>query len=197
MPAPELPRDLSAIPSFLRRGLGSAAGLEQEDVPQRPVSRLSLPRPANPPSAPASPGSRLDRLDPATLPMPSLSRRRVLAAAAILLAAWMAISFARQVSEATAATDRAAEMRAGNAALQAEVSQLQADLSRVQDRQYILIQGRAVGLGARGEIPFALAADAPSLPPDAPGSAAVRLGAVTTDESPLDAWLAALLGPSR
>ena len=47
------------------------------------------------------------------------------------------------------------------------------------------------------EIPFALAADAPSLPPDAPGSAALRVGGQSTARSPLEAWLDLLFGPQR
>ena len=54
--------------------------------------------------------------------------------------------------------------------------------------------GVVFGLGARGEIPFALAAGAPALEPDAPGSAAVRLGAAPLDRSPLDVWLDVIFG---
>ena len=46
------------------------------------------------------------------------------------------------------------------------------------------------------EIPFTVAAP-PSLPPNAPGSAAVRLGGGTDRPSPLEAWLSLLFGPSR
>jgi hypothetical protein len=44
------------------------------------------------------------------------------------------------------------------------------------------------------EIPFTLADDAPPLGPDAPGSAAVRLGAVADRRSPLESWLDLLFG---
>ena len=53
--------------------------------------------------------------------MPSLSRRRVITAAGVLLAGLLILSFARQVGEATAASNRAAELRATNAALRDEV----------------------------------------------------------------------------
>jgi cell division protein FtsB len=129
--------------------------------------------------------------------MPSLSRRRVVTAAGMLLAGWLALTFARQVGEATAASNRADELRAANAALRDEVARLQTDLDRVRDPAYVLLEGRAFGLGGRGEIPFALGPDAPALGPEAPGSAAVRLGAEADPGTPLDAWLAALFGPGR
>ena len=128
--------------------------------------------------------------------MPSLSRRRVVTAAGVLLAGLLALSFVRQVGEATAASDRAAELRAANAALRDEVARLQQDLGHVQDPQFIQLQGRAFGLGGKGEIPFALAAGAPELAKDAPGSASVRLGAPPA-RSPLDTWLEVLFGTGR
>jgi len=126
--------------------------------------------------------------------MPKLSRRRVVTAAGVVMASLLAVGFLRQVGEATAASNRAAELRAANAALQAEVEQLQSDLTHVQDPRFIELAGRSYGLGARGEIPFALAAGAPELAADAPGSAAVRLGAAPLHQSPLDAWLDVLFG---
>lgn len=198
MPAPDPPRsgnpeprprrDASAIPAFLRAEAGGMAERRETRLERPPA----LPRPTNPP-APAPPD--VPSFDPAVLPMPSLSRRRVITAAGVLLAAWLAVSFARQVGEASAATDRAEELRAANATLRAEIARLEADLVRVQDRRYILNQGRGVGLGARGEVAFALAGDPPPpLPVGAPGSAAARLGSATTDATPLEAWLAVLFG---
>jgi cell division protein FtsB len=194
MPTPEPTRagrrgkDVSAIPTFLREGAQPRAN--------RPVGtspgKATLPRPATPPEPRPEPAPR--RLDPAALPMPSLSRRRVVTVAGVLVASLLAISFLRQVGEATAASNRAAELRAANAALQAEVAQLQQDLTHVQDPRYIQLEGRAFGLGARGEVPFALAAGATALAADAPGSAAVRLGAAPLDRSPLDVWLEVLFG---
>ena len=43
------------------------------------------------------------------------------------------------------------------------------------------------------EIAFSLEADAPALPPDSPGSAALRVGAPTV-VSPLESWLDLLFG---
>lgn len=188
MPAPERHRskqpdpDLSAIPSFLR------------DAPAR--SRIAIPRPVTPPGA-TQPPTPAPSLDPASLPMPSLSRRRVVTAAGVLLAGLLVLSFARQVSEATAASNRAAELRLANAALRDDVDRLQRDLDHVQDVRFIRLEGRAYGLGGPREIPFALAAGAPPLAADAPGSASVRLGAVQRPQSPIDAWLEVLFGPGR
>jgi hypothetical protein len=129
--------------------------------------------------------------------MPSLSRRRVVTAAGVLLAGLLALSFARQVGEATAASDRADALRAANAALTEEVGRLEGDLGHVQDPRYIELAGRAYGLGGKREIPFALAAGAPALADDAPGSASVRLGAEPRTTNPMDAWLDILFGAGR
>lgn len=200
MPVPEEPtadsraQDLSAIPSFLRET--ARLGAKQSQAPAAaPTNRsLAIPRPATPPAAenrtPAP-------LDPASLPMPSLSRRRVITAAGVLLAGVLILSFARQVSEASAASGRAAELRTTNASLRDEVARLEQDLGHVQDVRFIRLQGRAFGLGGAHEIPFALAAGAPALAVDAPGSASVRLGAVPHARSPLDAWLEVLFGSGR
>jgi cell division protein FtsB len=183
-PAPERLPDLSAVPAFLRDGT---------DVPAA-VSRrsLAIPRPVTPAPEPAAPEA--PTIDPAALPMPSLSRRRLVTAAGIIAASLLALSFVRQVGEATTAANRAAELRAGNAVLRDEVDRLQQDLSHVQDPRYILLAARAFGLGGPREIPFALAAGAPPLAADAPGSASVRLGAAPLHRTPLDAWLEVLFG---
>jgi hypothetical protein len=194
MPSPEPPRrpDLSAIPSFLREG-GRPAD-ERRSATGEPPARRALPRPATPTEPPAEPESGLD---PSTLPMPSLSRRRVVTAAGVLLAALLTLSFVRQVGEATAAADRAAELRGANAVLRDDVARLQQDLNHVQDLHFIQLEGRAFGLGAKGEVPFALAAGAPALAPDAPGSASVRLGAPAQPHNNLEAWLEVLFGSGR
>lgn len=195
MPAPEKPRrhDLSAVPTFLREG-ERAARASSPAAPDSPPGRRALPRPSTPTEPP--PDEPESRLDPASLPMPSLSRRRVVTAAGVLLAALLTLSFVRQVGEATAASDRAEELRAANAALRDEVARLQQDLGHVQDLHFVQLEGRAFGLGARGEIPFALAAGASALEANAPGSAAVRLGAPSRPSNPLDAWLEVLFGSS-
>jgi hypothetical protein len=129
--------------------------------------------------------------------MPSLSRRRVITVAGVLLAGLLTLSFVRQVGEATAASDRATELRALNATLRDDVARLERDLGHVQDVRFIRLEGRSFGLGGPREIPFALAAGAPSLAADAPGSASVRLGAEPQPASPLDAWLEVLFSGGR
>jgi len=126
--------------------------------------------------------------------MPSLSRRRLVTAAGVIVASLLALSFLRQVGAATDASNRAADLRTGNAVLQDEVARLERDLGHVQDPRYILLAGRAYGLGGPREIPFALAAGGQPLAADAPGSASVRLGAPVTHRTPLDAWLEVLFG---
>jgi hypothetical protein len=199
MPAPEPPRkhqpakDLSAVPAFLRKPGEHATGEPSAAREPRTPRPLAMPRPVTPGPAPSAAGEAAP-LDPASLPMPSLSRRRVITAAGVLVASLMVVSFARQVGEASAASTRAAELRTVNAALPDEVARLQGDLDQVQDPRFISIAGRAFGLGGPKEIPFALAAGAPPLAADAPGSAAVRLGAEPTSDSPVDAWLEVLFG---
>jgi hypothetical protein len=136
-------------------------------------------------------------LDPGSLPMPSISRRRLGQVAGLLVAGWVVLAFGRQVAEASAATDRAAAMRDQNAALRDQVASLQEDLAWVQDGRFVQLEARAHGLGGPGEIPFALDGNAPSPWADAPGSAAVRLGAEPDHASPLDGWLEVLFGPDR
>ena len=193
MPPPSR-RELDAVPSFLREAARKADPPPTAPRAPEPTIPPFVPRPATPirdedPAATA-------RLDPASLPMPSLSRRRVVTVAGILAASLMALSFVRQVGEATAATNRAAELRAGNAALRDEVARLERDLGHVQDPRFIKLQARAYGLGGPREIPFALAPGAPPLAVDAPGSASVRLGAEPVASNPLEAWLEVLFGRS-
>jgi hypothetical protein len=128
--------------------------------------------------------------------MPSLSRRRLVTVAGILVAGMLALTFAQQVGDATAASEYADKLRAANEALHEDVERLQHDLAHVQDPRFIELEGRAVGLGGPREVPFALAAGAPSLAADAPGSASVRLGAAPPRPSPIDAWLEVLFGTS-
>lgn len=193
-------QDLSAIPAFLRTGAGGPskdAEANRSGTKAPSGGQLAIPRPTTPKAATAEPSSGARTIDPATLPMPSLSRRRVITAAGFLLAGVMSLTFAQQVGEASAASQRADDLRAANAALRDEVERLERDLNRVQDPRFIALEGRAFGLGGRKEIPFALAAGAPPLAADAPGSASVRLGADQVDRSPFDAWLDVLFGEDR
>jgi len=196
-PTPTDPRDLDATPAFLRQRGGSHSGASGETAGSRRGSPKGSSKSAvtgeRARAGPADP-ERADRLDPASLPLPSLSRRRLATVAGIVVVAWVVLAFGRQVGEASAASGRADELRAGNAALRQDVATLQQDLARVQDGSFIGQQGRQFGLGGRGEVPFTLAADAPPLAADAPGSAAVRLGAIHDRRSTFEVWLATLFG---
>jgi hypothetical protein len=111
-----------------------------------------------------------------------------------LLAAWVLVVFARQVSEAAAASDRADALRGGNERLAAEVAGLEKELDLIRRPEFISHEARKYRLGEGKEIPFQLADDAPPLPEDAPGSASVKLGALPVHRTPLDSWLDVLFG---
>jgi len=140
----------------------------------------------------------------ATRPRPSLqglsvagfSRRRVAWLIAAMLTAWIVVVFARQVGEASAKATEASQARAANAELSRNVAALQAELNLIQRPAFIEQQAHALGLGGAKDHAFTLAPGAPPLADDAPGSAAVRLGAVTKQPSPLDSWLELLFGPT-
>ncbi len=132
--------------------------------------------------------------DLATLPIVGLTRRRMATLLGVALIAWVVILFARQVTDAAAATGRAEAMAAANQARQADVAGLEHELEVIQEPAFIAQQARGYGLGGPREIPFSLGPGASPLPSDAPGSAAVRLGAPTS-VSPLERWLTLLFGP--
>jgi hypothetical protein len=198
-PTPRDSRDLDPTPAFLRARTaqaksGAATAKPVAGAAKRPTgpgaSSLNVPADVN--SAPDE-GAK-PRIDPASLPLPGLSRRRLATLAGLVVAAWLVLAFGRQVADATAASNRADDQRLANAALRQDVSTLQQDLARVQDQRFIRLEGRQYGLGGPREIPFTLAADAPALATDAPGSAAVRLGAVHDRRSSLEVWLATIFG---
>jgi cell division protein FtsB len=132
----------------------------------------------------------------ADLPVAGLTRRRIGLLLGALVSAWVILLFAHQVGQASEASAKADAMRASNAALQANVTALQSELALIQRQAYVEQQARAYRLGTSREIPFAIADNAPSLPPDAPGSAGVRLGAALERPSPLQQWIRLLFGPA-
>lgn len=142
------------------------------------------------PAAFASVGSLAD------LPVAGLTRRRIALLIGAVLAAWVIVLLARQVSEASAAAGRLDAMRASNAALETQIEALTLEKQLIESQAYIEQQAREYRLGTTREIPFILADNAPPLPPDAPGSAAVKLGAPATHRTPLDSWLDVLFGPT-
>jgi hypothetical protein len=133
----------------------------------------------------------------ADLPVAGLTRRRVAILIAALVAAWVIVLFARQVSEASEATARADAMRTSTALLQADVGGLESELALIRRQAYIEQAARGYRLGTPNEIPFALADDAPALPADAPGSATVRLGTGTVRVTPIESWTRLLFGDPR
>jgi hypothetical protein len=131
--------------------------------------------------------------DLSALPIAGITQRRVAIVLGALVAAWIVLLFARQVSDASAAASRAEAMIAENAIRHAEIAGLERELDRIQQPRFILQQARAHGLGGHKEIAFQLEPDAPPLPDTAPGSAALRVGAPLA-VSPLESWLSLLFG---
>ena len=131
------------------------------------------------------------------LPVIGFTRRRVAFLGAALLATWIVITFARQVGDASEATGRMTDLQASNAQLANQVAALQHEYEQIQQQSWVSQQARAYGLGSDKEVPFTLAAGAPALAANAPGSAALRLGATTDTPSPLESWLTLLFGPDR
>lgn len=131
--------------------------------------------------------------DLAALPIAGITQRRLAIIVGALIAAWIVLLFARQVGDASAASGRAEAMVVENAARHAEIAALERELDRIQQRRFVLLQARAHGLGGHREIAFTLDPDAPPLPADAPGSAALRVGAPAS-VTPLESWLSILFG---
>jgi hypothetical protein len=147
------------------------------------------------PDAPDGEPQQAVAVDLASLPIAGLTRRRMAIIAAAMLAAWIVIAFARQVSDASAAATRAQDIATGNAMLRLEVAAMERELDAIARQRFVEQQARAYGVGGAYEIAFALAPGAPPLAVDAPGSAAVRLGVEGDGVSPLERWLTVLFGP--
>lgn len=132
----------------------------------------------------------------ADLGIAGVTRRRVAWVGLAVLAAWIVVGFAGQAAEAADASARVATAKAERAEAAATTAALHSELLLVTQERWFRQQARAFQLGSENERPFALAPDAPSLPPDAPGSEARRLGAEVAKRSPLEAWLEVLFGPA-
>ena len=133
--------------------------------------------------------------DLSALPIAGLGRRQVTFILGALVAAWIVVLFARQIGDASAATTKAEDLAAANETLRADIEASRRELLLIQRQDYVLLQARGYGLGKGREVPFSLAADAPPLASDAPGSAAVRVGADTTPPTPFERWMELLFGP--
>jgi hypothetical protein len=134
--------------------------------------------------------------DLSALPIAGITQRRVAIMLGALVAAWIVLLFARQVGDASAASSRAEAMISENAVRHSEIAALERELDRIQQRRFILQQARAHGLGGHKEIAFTLEPDAPPLPANAPGSAALRVGA-SVSVTPLESWLDILFGSAE
>lgn len=167
-----------------------------------PDERAAEPPDSNEPPERDGPATRPDPVerppgpDLAGLPIAGITRRRVAWILAAVVSVWIVAVFARQVGDAGAAVDRADRLRYENSGLASQVEDLQQELDLVQRQAFVQQQARANGLGGKGEHAFVLGSDAAPLAADAPGSAAVRLGATQARTSPLDVWLDLLFGPS-
>lgn len=137
----------------------------------------------------------LDRVDLSGLSIAGITRRRVGWVAATLVAAWIVVVFARQVGDATAAANRAAQMAIDNAALAAEVEALRGEVALIVRPEYVAQAARGQRFGAGREVPFTLDPSVPAPVDGAPGSASVRLGAEVERRTPLESWLSLLFGP--
>ena len=161
-------------------------GPARPEAPEPEAPELAAAAPT--PAAAAALGSLSD------LPVAGLTRRRIALLIGALVAAWVIVLFARQVGEASDATARADAMAAHNTQLQADVAGLEQELGLIQRQSYVAQAARGYRLGTPDEIPFTIAEDAPSLGPDAPGSASTRLGSTPARERPIDAWARLLFG---
>jgi len=110
---------------------------------------------------------------------------------------WIVAVFARQVGQAAAAADRADGIRAENVALAAQITLLEREREAIGQRSFVEFMARGFGLGGAKDRRFSLAANAPPLPSDAPGSAALRLGRPEPAPLPFESWMSLLFGPAR
>jgi hypothetical protein len=122
-----------------------------DDAARAPADPAAPPAPGpGPDDAPERPGEP----DLKALPIAGITRRRLAMVMGGVLAMWIVVVFARQVSEAAAATSRAEAMVGSNAARKTEIESLERELDRIQQPRYILQQARGYGLGGTHEIPF-------------------------------------------
>jgi cell division protein FtsB len=152
--------------------------------------------PAGPNDDTAAATSATDGVDLSSLSVAGITRRRVAWLTAGLVSAWIVIVFARQAGDAASAAARVDQMNEDNRALAAEVASLEGELQVIEKPAYIAQAARAYRIGTDREVPFALDSSVPSPGADAPGSAALSLGARDRSMSPLESWLSILFGPS-
>jgi len=130
------------------------------------------------------------------LPVTAISRRRIAWIVGVVVTLWIVVVFARQVGDASAAAARADQIRVQNAALTQQVAALSAERDAIQKRSFVEFMARGFGLGGKKDRRFTLSPDAPPLPSNAPGSAILQPNQPVASESPLDAWMSLLFGPT-
>ncbi len=133
--------------------------------------------------------------DLSALPIAGIGRRQLALILGAVATVWIVVLFARQIGDASAASTRAEDLAAANETLSDDIDGYRRELALIQRQEYFLIEARGYGLGKGREIPFSLAPDAPSLPPDAPGSASVRVGSDVERATPFERWMELLFGP--
>jgi hypothetical protein len=164
--------------------------------PRAPLTPSPRPEePEDPTVAGVETPSGPDLPDLSALPVAGVTRRRLAFLVASICAVWIVIVFGRQVGEASSAAARLDAIRQQNAALAAKLDALEREYELIQRQEYIVQQGHGYRLGTPGEIAVTRARPV-ALPANAPGSAALRLGATTETRTPLESWLSLLFGPS-
>jgi cell division protein FtsB len=137
-----------------------------------------------------------DGVDLSSLSIAGITKRRVGVLSGALVAAWIVIAFARQAGDTATAAARVDQMTGDNRALAAEVASLEQELRTIERPAYVAQAARAFRMGSSSEVPFTLDKSVPPPGANAPGSAALRLGAREHTVTPLESWLSILFGPS-
>jgi cell division protein FtsB len=193
---------MSAAGSYPLENVTSRRAAPVDDSPARPESSRpddadgSRRRPDPPDDPDPATDRRAERIDLSGLSVAGITRRRVGLVAGAFLAIWIVVVFARQVGDAAAASNRAAQLAADNVALAAEVESLQSEVDRIVRPEVVAIAARGERLGDARETPFTLDPSVPAPVDGAPGSASVRLGATSDRQTPLESWLSLLFGPA-
>ncbi len=111
--------------------------------------------------------------------------------AIIVIGAWVVVGFGRTITSMNAAMDRQAALTTENQALSAQLQAGERELDLVQTDGFQALQARGFGIGAPGEVAFALEGGAPEPPQVVPlGST----GTAAEANAPLEAWLRLLFG---
>jgi hypothetical protein len=111
--------------------------------------------------------------------------------AVVVIGVWVVVGFGRTITSMNAAMDRQAVLTAETQSLAARLEAGERELDLVQTNGFQALQARAFGIGAPGEIAFALEPGAPQ------ASLIVPLGSAGTAgeaKSPVEAWLRLLFG---